>query len=82
MLINESSMLIEAAKRFYIQTCMVDNAFAQIKSRLSLDFTMFFVIASKMFEELTIIFGNVNCKQEACIEYWSLQQKTRKFSIF
>ena len=75
-------MLTKALKLAYMQSFIVNNTFAQIKSRLGPKATILFVNASKIFEELTAAFGNVNQKQKACIEYRSLRQRTRDFSTF
>ena len=75
-------MPTKALKLAYMQSLMADNAFMQIKSKLGSKATMLFVNATKMFKDLMAVFRDVNQKQEACMTYWSLRQRTRNFNTF
>ena len=79
---NRAHMPTEALKKSYVQSRMVDNALAQLSTRLEEDTMRPFKTFKEIFDVLTVVFRDTNCKQKARIEYRSLHQGTRDFNTF
>ena len=79
---NEAYMPNKFLKISYIVSLVADNALAQLRARLKDKATQLFTTAKKLLEVLTVAFENVNCKQEARLEYQSLCQGTGDFRSF
>ena len=79
---NEAYMPNKFLKISYIVSLVADKALAQLRAQLEENATRSFTTAKELLEVLTVAFGNVNRKQEACSEYRSLYQGTGDFRSF
>ena len=77
---NRAHMPTKTTKKFYVQSCIADNALVQLSMRFEKEATRPFLTVKKMFNMLTAAFSDTNWKRNARIEYRLLWQRTQDFN--